>query len=236
MIKLIAFDLDGTLTQHKTKLSDENRAVLDALRKKYKLVMVGAGKCRRIFDQMDGYPIDIIGNYGLEVCRYDSETKDIVSVASHKFDCDKESVTRRVAMLRERFGFTEYRGDSVEFHDSGCVTFAILGTKAVQEEKLAFDPDRAKRRKIYKEVCDTFPEYTVFIGGSSSFDMAPSPFDKRHALDLYCKEQGFTPDEVIFVGDDYGEGGNDESVYRSDFGFIKVDDYRLFGEAVKELL
>jgi len=236
MIKLIAFDLDGTLTQHKTKLSDENRAVLDALRKKYKLVMVGAGKCRRIFDQMNGYPIDIIGNYGLEVCRYDAEKKDIVCVASHKFDCDKESVGKRVSALRARFGFTEYRGESVEFHDSGCVTFAILGTKAVQEEKLAFDPDRVKRRKIYKEVCDSFPEYTVFIGGSSSFDMAPSPFDKRYALEAYCKELGFTPDEVIFVGDDYGEGGNDESVYKSDFGFIKIDDYRLFGEAMRDLL
>ena len=52
---------------------------------------------------------------------------------------------------------------------------------------------------------------------------------------MYAKELGFTPDEVVFFGDDYGEGGNDESVYKSDFGFIKVDDYRLFGEAVKEL-
>ena len=236
MIKLIAFDLDGTLTQHKTKLSDENRAVLDALGKKYSLVMVGAGKCQRIFDQMDSYPIDIIGNYGLEVSKYDEKTGSLVKVSSKTFDCDRASVTQRVAVLRERFGFTEYRGDSVEFHDSGCVTFAILGTQAIQEDKLRFDPDRAKRRKIYKEVCDTFPEYTVFIGGSSSFDMAPSPYDKRYALELYCKERGFTPDEVIFVGDDYGEGGNDESVYRSDFGFIKIDDYRLFGEAVKELL
>jgi hydroxymethylpyrimidine pyrophosphatase-like HAD family hydrolase len=57
MIKLIAFALDGTLTQHKTKLSDENRKVLDALAKKYKLVIVGAGKCRRIFEQMNCYPI-----------------------------------------------------------------------------------------------------------------------------------------------------------------------------------
>ena len=96
--------------------------------------------------------------------------------------------------------------------------------------------NNTRRRKIYKEVCDTFPEYTVFIGGSSSFDMAPSPYDKRYALELYCKEHGFTPDEVIFVGDDYGEGGNDEAVYKSDFGFITIDDYRLFGEAVKELL
>ena len=236
MIKLIAIDLDGTLTQHKTKLSDENRAVLDKLAEKYKLLMVGAGKCRRIFDQMDAYPIDIIGNYGLEVCRYDAETKDIIPVTSHRFECDRESVGKRVTALREKHGFTEFRGESVEFHDSGCVTFAILGTKAIGEEKLAFDPDRSKRRKMYKEVCDTFPEYTVFIGGSSSFDMAPSPFNKRYALEEYCKEHGYTPDEVVFVGDDYGEGGNDESVYKSDFGFIKIDDYRLLSEAVKELL
>ena len=236
MVKLIAFDLDGTLTQHKTQLSDETRAILDALGEKYSLVMVGAGRCERIFAQMNEYPIDIIGNYGLEVSEYDRNSQTLVNTESHKFACDRESVEARVMDLRHRFGFTEYRGDSVEFHDSGCITFAILGTKAIQEDKLAFDPDRAKRRKIYKEVCAAFPEYTVFIGGSSSFDMAPAPYDKRYALEVYCKARGIAPDEVIFVGDDYGEGGNDESVYKSDFGFIKIDDYRLFGEAVKELL
>ena len=65
-IKLVAFDLDGTLTQHKTKLSAEHRAVLDRLAERYKLVMAGAGQCRRIFNQMDEYPIDIIGNYGMQ--------------------------------------------------------------------------------------------------------------------------------------------------------------------------
>ena len=33
-IKLVAFDLDGTLTQHKSKLSPEARATLEALNKK----------------------------------------------------------------------------------------------------------------------------------------------------------------------------------------------------------
>lgn len=51
MIKLIAFDLDGTLTQHKSPLSDENRAVLLRLSKKYRLVMAGAGMCRRILSR-----------------------------------------------------------------------------------------------------------------------------------------------------------------------------------------
>ena len=36
-IKVIAMDLDGTLTQHKTPLSAEHRAVLTELSKKYNL-------------------------------------------------------------------------------------------------------------------------------------------------------------------------------------------------------
>ena len=45
MKKLICFDLDGTLSQHRSQLEDFNRAVLDELSKKYKLLMVGAGGC-----------------------------------------------------------------------------------------------------------------------------------------------------------------------------------------------
>ena len=236
MIKLVAFDLDGTLTQHKTKLSEKNRSVLDRLAKKYSLLMVGAGQCMRIFNQLDRYPIDVIGNYGLQYGRYDKESGELIIVNDLTFPCDRESVEKRVTMLREKYGFTQFAGENVEFHPSGCVTFPILGTAAKAEDKLAFDPDRAKRRKIYAEVCEVFNEYVVFVGGSSSFDMAPKPYNKYHALDLYCKERGISHDEVVFVGDDYGMGGNDESVYLSDFGFICVDDYERLEEYLKELL
>ena len=236
MIKLIAFDLDGTLTQHKTKLDDKNRSVLQRLQEKYTLLMVGAGQCRRIFNQMDQFPIDIIGNYGLQYAKYNSETKDLDIVRDETLPCDKESVTERIEFFREKYGYTEYKGNCVEFHPSGCVTFPILGTAADINDKLSFDPDRSKRRKIYDEVCEAFSEYIVFVGGSSSFDMAPKPYNKYYALDLYCKEKGFAHDEVVFVGDDYGLGGNDESVYKSDFGFICVDDYTKFEEAVASLL
>ena len=107
MIKLIAFDLDGTLTQHKTPISDENRAILDRLVEKYKLVMVGAGQCMRIYKQMREYPIDIIGNYGLQYARYDAEAGAPVVERDLVFPCDRESVTARVEMLRNKYGFTE---------------------------------------------------------------------------------------------------------------------------------
>ena len=235
-IKVVAFDLDGTLTQHKQPLSPENKAALDALGAKYKLLMVGAGQARRIFDQLGQYPIDIIGNYGLQYAEYNPETKDIEIKRNLTFDCDRESVEKRVTMLRKKYGFTQFRGENVEFHPSGCVTFPILGTKALQEDKLAFDPDRAKRRAIYDDVVNTFSDYVVFVGGSSSFDMAPKPYDKFHALDEYCKANGYTHENVVFVGDDYGMGGNDESVYKSPIKFICVDDYTKFPEYIKELL
>lgn len=234
-IRVVAMDLDGTLTQHKTPLSPENKKALDELAKRYKLLMVGAGQVMRIFNQLN-YPIDIIGNYGMQYGTYDKEKNTQIIHRDISLPCDKEKAISRVKKIRENHNLTEYAGDSVEFHPSGCLTFAVLGTKAKQEDKLAYDPDRKKRRAFYKEVCDTFPEYCVFVGGSSSFDMAPKPYDKFYALDLYCKENGLTHNEVVYIGDDYGKGGNDEAVYLSDFPYLTIDDYKTFPQIIKPLL
>ena len=225
--RLIAFDLDGTLTQHKSPLSDEMRATLDALGRRHALLMVGAGDCRRIHRQMGGYPIDILGNYGLQYAEHDPAAPDgLRFVFDRRLPCDRESVLRRANAFRARHGLTDYAGESVEFHESGIVTFALLGTKARLEDKLAYDPDRRRRRALYDEVRALFPDYIVFVGGSSSFDMAPAPYDKAHALAELCASRGLAHSDVLYVGDDYGPGGNDESVFRSDFPFLPIDDYR----------
>lgn len=235
-IKVIAMDLDGTLTQHKTPLSAEHRAVLIELSKRYKLLMVGAGQVLRIFNQLEKFPIDIIGNYGMQYGKYNSETKEIDVIKDIKVECDKPTVARKIKMLRNKYGFLEYAGDPVEYHPSGCVTFPIIGTKAKIEDKLSFDPDRSRRRKIYDDVVNTFSDYCVFVGGSSSFDMAPKPYNKYYALDLYCKENDLEHSQVVYIGDDYGLGGNDESVYLSDFNYLTIDNYKDFPRVVKHLL
>ena len=235
-IKIIAMDLYGTLTQHKQPLDNEHKEALDKLAEKYKLLMVGAGQVMRIFNQLGQYPIDIIGNYGLQYGRYNKDTKGIDIIRDEVFSVDRESVEKRVTSIREKYGYTDFAGDNVEFHSSGCITFPILGTKAKQEDKLAFDPDRKKRRKIYDDVCEVFSDYTVFVGGSSSFDMAPKPYNKYYALDIYCKENNLEHKNIVYIGDDYGPGGNDESVYKSDFSYLTIDDYRDFAEIIKPLL
>lgn len=236
IIKLVALDLDGTLSQHKQPLPIANKKALDRLAERYKLLMVGAGQVMRIFNQMEKYPIDIIGNYGLQYGKYNSESREMDIVRDLTFPCDREKIEARVTALREKYGFTEYRGNNVEFHPSGCVTFPILGTAALQEDKLVFDPDRIKRRRMYAEVVEKFSEYEVFIGGSSSFDMAPKPYNKYYALDLYCRENALSHENVVFIGDDYGVGGNDESVYKSNINYLTIDSFEDFPTVIKPLL
>ena len=233
-IKVVAMDLDGTLTQHRQPLGRENRRVLDALSRRYRLLMVGAGQAARIWHQMGEYPVEILANYGLQHAV--TEGGELRLLRDESFPVDRASVTARVEALRQSCGFTEYAGESVEFHPSGCITLPLLGTRAKSEEKLAFDPDRKKRRAVYSQVCRAFSEYCVFVGGSSSFDMAPKPHDKYGALARFCRENGLREENVVYLGDDYGPGGNDEAVFLSPIPTIPVDDYRRFPLAVKPLL
>lgn len=232
--RLICLDLDGTLTQHRSQLGEKNKAVLDKLSEKYKLLMVGAGNVPRIYGQMNEYPIDILGNYGMQ------EGKIIdgkmVIVRQDTQEVDREFFIEKTNYLREKYGYTEYKGEPIEFHASGMVTFPFLGTKAEVADKLAFDPDRAKRKVLYPEVLEIFKDFTVYIGGSSSFDFSAKKYNKYDAIVTYAKENGYELDEILYVGDDFGDGGGDSHVRLGGLDYINVTDYEEFGDLMKDYL
>lgn len=222
--KLICFDLDGTLTQHRSKLEKENREVLDLLQKKYKVIMVGAGNAERIYAQMNEYPIDIIANYGMQESKMiDGKFTVVKQITTEP---DKEYFLEKAEYLRKKYGYTQYKGDSLEFHATGMVTFALLGTKADVADKIVFDPTREKRKVLYPEVLELFPNYTVYIGGSSSFDFTEKKYNKYDAIMEYAKENGYKKEEILYIGDDFGDGGGDSHIRIGGMDYIEVLDYR----------
>ena len=228
--RLVCFDLDGTLTEHRSPLEEGNRSLLNELKRKYKLLMVGAGNCERIYKQMGNYPIDIIGNYGMQEST--AETGSFKVTRVDKSYPNKEYFESTCFYLRKKYGYLDYSGEPLEFHSSGMVTFPLLGTKAKIEDKLIFDPDRAKRRKMYSEVMALFPDYSVYIGGSSSFDFTGKSYNKYDAILRYAKEHGFEDREILFVGDDFEEGGGDSHVRIGGLDYVKITCYR---DAAKQL-
>ena len=232
--KLLVFDLDGTLSNHRTPMPEESRALLDALGKRYHLVMCGAGNVARVFNQMGNYPIELIGNYGMMEAKV--ENGELVITKQIVTEVDKEFFLRETNRLREKYGYTEYAGEPIEWHPSGMVTFALIGTKAKREDKHLFDPDRAKRRVMYPEVLEIFKDYTVFIGGSTSFDIVAKQYNKYDATMEYAKRHGYTKEQVLFFGDDMGDGGGDSHVRLGGMDYIHVLDYTRIAEMAAFLL
>lgn len=233
MKRLICFDLDGTLTQHRSKLEEKNQKVLDKLCKKYKLLMVGAGGAERIYAQMNEYPIDIIGNYGMQESRIIDGKFTVVKKVVSKVD--RQFFREKIAYLRKKYGYTEYKGESVEFHATGMVTFPLLGTKADINDKIAFDPDRSKRKVLYPEVLEIFKDFSVYIGGSSSFDFSGKQYNKYDAILTYAKENGYGINEILYVGDDFGEGGGDSHIRLGGMDYVEILDYRTLEEKLQFL-
>ena len=52
-------------------------------------------------------------------------------------------------------------------------------------------------------------DFTVYIGGSSSFDFSKKEYNKYDAVMRYATENGYAKEEVLYVGDDFGDGGGD---------------------------
>lgn len=232
--KLICMDLDGTITQHKSPMSPEAKKTLDQLGKRYKIIMVGAGNAPRIWKQMGNYPIDIIANYGMQEAVIKGDSLKIIR--DEKVKTDSAFFLTQCDNMRKKYGYTKYKGEPVEFHESGMVTFALLGTKADKQEKLDFDPDKSKRRAMYPEMCRIFNKYTVFIGGTTSFDIAEKRFNKYDAIMNYATEHGYAKDQILFVGDDFGDGGGDSHVRLGGLDYIQITDYRNFPKRMQFLL
>jgi len=234
IIKLMALDMDGTVTQHKSPLDSECMELLSRLSQSIKLLMVCAGGCERVYRQMGEFPVDIYGYYGMQLSTVKDGAFEVIE--NNTASVDKDLILGYAEIIRREFGFSEYDGQTIEFHDSGMITFPILGTAASLDKKLAYDPYRQKRRQFYGRVKEIFKDYNVFIGGTSSFDIVPKPYCKSYALENCIERYGIERDEVIYFGDDYGLGGNDEDIYKSDIRFIKVDDYREFPKFARSML
>lgn len=210
-IKAVGFDVDGTLTEYRTRISDKNFLALTGLSKFCEIFVVSGGSCERINSQLGYFHSDVYGNYGMEISSYiDGSTPTIVKRES--VPVDRDSVRTRVDKLRNECGFTEYSGDPVLIYESGMISVPLLGTEGLPERKITFDPDRHIRLEVIDKFKAEFDGYSVYTGGANSFDIVPEPYTKISCVKDFCQRRGIDLHNVLFVGDEFFAGGNDYSV------------------------
>jgi HAD superfamily hydrolase (TIGR01484 family) len=222
--KVLIFDVDGTLTQPRKIIDNDTKAFLIRLAEKYRTYIAGAGSCERIYNQLDDFNgVLFYGNYGLSSAigvngRLKYLYKERIETQ------DKERLNKVFNEVRNKYDLKKFTGDSYEIHDTGIITFALLGTKADIEDKMKFDIDKQKRRKIHPDLMQQLPDLNVLIGGTSSFDILPSGYDKSYAVNkILDKHKNISKKDIVFIGDDWDKTGNDYGVKKTGIRCVKIE-------------
>jgi HAD superfamily hydrolase (TIGR01484 family) len=125
-------------------------------------------------------------------------------------DDEKKKIIGSMTKAIEETGFKEKKvwGETIEDRGSQ-ITFSALGQQAPLEEKIKWDPDFTKRKKI-KGILDTLiPTFSVRLGGATSIDVTKPGIDKAYGIGKLRDTLGIAIPEMIFIGDALFPGGND---------------------------
>ena len=235
--KIVAFDVDGTLTASKTLITDSMANLIKKLIQKKEVIAIAGGSFEQMKTQFlppflnDSSMMPYIRNFtllptsGSQRYEYNEEKKSWV--LTDKEPLHTEVKDRVKKLLQEIIDSPEYEippnpyGKIIEDRDTQ-ITFTPNGQQAPVAIKLRFDPDRRKREKIKAMLEPKLPEVTILINGTSSIDILPKGFNKAVGLKRFLNKAGLKKEDVIFVGDGLFPGGNDYSVKEAGFETIPV--------------
>ena len=235
--KIIAFDIDGTLTASKTLITESMASLIKKLIQQKKVIAIAGGSFKQMETQFlppflnDDTMIPFIHNFTLLPTsgsqRYEYNETKKEWILTDKESMDSKVKERIMKLLQEVIDNPIYGippnpiGPIIEDRDTQ-ITFTPNGQQAPVTIKLAFDPDRKKREKIKMMLAPQLPEVSILVNGTSSIDILPKGFNKAVGLTRFLKNAGFEKSDVIFVGDAIFPGGNDYSVYEAGFDTISV--------------
>jgi phosphomannomutase len=123
---------------------------------------------------------------------------------------EREKIIGSLSQAVAAAGFPVERTWGEIIEDRGSqITYSALGQQAPLDEKVRWDSDFAKRKKI-KAILETLiPEYSVRLGGATSIDVTKPGIDKAYGIHKLRDILGIPLKEMIYVGDALFPGGND---------------------------
>ena len=227
---IVLFDMDGTLTPPREKAEDFIIQSLMELSKHSNIGILTGSDLDYVMQQLPqitdlarlaSNSVELLPCNGtkrfLFSKKYGFEQRSTVSMIGSLgsrryndilFACSKWQ--SEIMMLHPHLPFT---GTFMQYRGS-LLNWCPIGRNAGKYERGQWEKiDESNGiRKEYQEKLQSFIKdcgmsVTVALGGSTSFDVYPSGWDKTFALDYYSGR------EIYFVGDRCQEGGNDWHIY-----------------------
>tara|TARA_Y100000593_G_scaffold54737_1_gene102323 strand:- start:46 stop:777 length:732 start_codon:yes stop_codon:yes gene_type:complete len=206
MNKVFIFDVDGTLTPSRQRMTEKFAKFFDVWSNKNKYYLVTGSDLDKTKEQL---PIAYIDRaQGIFTCCGNQFYMEDKLIYENKFKPSDDLLK----YLEDTLDNSDYPVKAgVHIEDRGSmVNFSIVGRKCtLQQRKDYFEYDKltGERENIVKHIIDTWEDLDAVIGGQISIDIYPKGKDKAQVLEHI--EKRHETGEIIFIGDKIESGGND---------------------------
>jgi HAD superfamily hydrolase (TIGR01484 family) len=226
-MKLIIFDLDGTLAESKQPLTSEMADLLAKLLAHMPVGIISGGALSQFLKQVVGQlPSDAnLSNLYLlptsGAALYEYRNDDWQKVYEERLsEKDKDVIEKAVQEGAEETGVINFSdkawGERIEYR-GGQVSFSALGQQAPVALKKEWDPTHSKRRTLQEAIQKLLPpRFTAAIGGMTTIDVTKTGVDKAYGVHQLCERLKIKEPDALYVGDELSAGGNDEAVFKTE--------------------
>lgn len=222
-MKIIIFDLDGTLAESKSRITSGMADAFRRLLASYDVAVISGGAWPQFESQLVNqlgltpelshrlhlFPTSGTSFYNnhdgkkwMQVYCEDLTDKEVKKIMS----AFKQVLADPGVSMPKRFW-----GDQIENRGTQ-VTFSAMGQLAPVAEKKKWDPTFSKRLILIEKLLQLIPEFDIRAGGSTSIDVTRKGIDKAYGISQIEKHLGFAKEDMLFIGDALFPGGNDYAV------------------------
>jgi phosphomannomutase len=231
MKKLVVFDLDGTLAPSKSSIDPEMAGLLDRLLGSIRVAVISGGNWPQFQKQVLAHldddqrlnSLSMLPTCGTQFYKYEKGWEKLYAEDFTGEQREKIISSLKKAIDQSGLKAEKVWGDVIEDRGSQ-ITFSALGQEAPLEEKVKWDPDFTKRKKMKVILDPLIPGFSVRLGGATSIDVTKPGIDKAYGIRKLRDILGIAIEEMIFVGDALFPGGNDYPAEEAGVASIRVRD------------
>lgn len=244
-VRLVAFDLDDTLTVSKSQIDPRMAELLSLLIERVDVCIISGGRFEQFENQVLRHltiparsrsKLHLMPTCGTRYYRWQGD--DWAQVYAEDFDeATKERIISTLVEGAKELGLWESEtwGDIVEDRGSQ-ITFSALGQSAPPAEKYRWDPTGEKKRALAEYASVRLPDLEVRGGGSTSVDVTKKGVDKAYGMRKLMEHLGIGIENILFVGDRLDAGGNDYPVKAMGIECLEVERWQDTADLVEKLL
>jgi HAD superfamily hydrolase (TIGR01484 family) len=252
-VRLVVFDLDGTLAESKSDVMPAMAASLARLLAKKKVAVIGGGTWRQFRRQLVGHlhcSPELLKNLFLfpttatAFYRYDRGWKNVYARA---LSPSKKAKIRRA--LRDVFrdiGYVppqktygvllEDRGSQMSYSFLGQSVVAMLGAKGVRLKKEWTARNTPLKLRIARMLQARLPELEVHAAGFTTIDIVTRGIDKAYGVRQIERYLRIPIKDMVFIGDALFPGGNDAAAKKTGVRAIPTKGPKETRAIIREIL